>query len=125
MTWEDIIKNDRISDEHKERLRAMEGYTTKVPSFDEGADPFDELQELQYDDAELQKIFNWSIMADFMQKGRDGFAKKFNVRTYSGFMPPYDFIQEINERIIEYLYQDFREVMNEMEKLGKQQNKGE
>ena len=96
MTWKDEIKKERVSEEHKDRMRALPSYS--IPQFDEGANPFDEV----YDGiVKLEQMVKGQIET-LMQSAQSAFMSEYGVNqtgTLGTYPQPDQTISDAFEKI--------------------------
>ena len=102
MTWKDEIKKERVSEEHKDRMRALPSYS--IPQFDEGANPFDEV----YDGiVKLEQMVKGQIET-LMQSAQSAFMSEYDVKQRSSILGDVR-----TEETIEDAFEKIRAVVNE------------
>ena len=102
MTWKDEIRKERVSEEHKDRMRALPSYS--IPQFDEGANPFDEV----YDGiVKLEQMVKGQIET-LMQSAQSAFMSEYDVKQRSSILGDVR-----TEETIEDAFEKIRAVVNE------------
>lgn len=102
MSWKDEIRKERVSEEHKDRMRALPSYS--IPQFDEGANPFDEV----YDGiVKLEQMVKGQIET-LMQSAQSAFMSEYDVKQRSSILGDVR-----TEETIEDAFEKIRAVVNE------------
>ena len=102
MRWKDEIRKERVSEEHKDRMRALPSYS--IPQFDEGANPFDEV----YDGiVKLEQMVKGQIET-LMQSAQSAFMSEYDVKQRSSILGDVR-----TEETIEDAFEKIRAVVNE------------
>ena len=75
MNWEDILKDEGFSEEHKERLRSMR--SSKQPMFDVQDSPMNMLYKKVYEIIDFEKL------EQFLQMSKAHYMRAYDVKNFS------------------------------------------
>ena len=111
MTWKDEIKKERVSEEHKDRMRALP--SSSIPQFDEGANPFDEV----YDEiVKLEQMVKGQI-GTLMMSAQSAFMSEYGVNQ-TGSLGTYPEPDQTIENAFEKIRAEVNKLLNkEMDRL--------
>ena len=112
MTWENILKQrmtrEGISEEHRERLRAMR--PTEQPMFDKRDNPYGMIED------KVDEIIDLNKLEMFLRMSQAQFMRAYDVKQYTPAQPPYEKIEKMKDELMSLitdLLDEYREEAEE------------
>ena len=113
MSWKDKIRKERVSEEHRDRMRALP--SSSIPQFDKEANPFD---EVHYAIVELEKMVKGQI-GTLMMSAQSAFMSEYGVNQ-TGTLGTYPQPDQTIENAFEKIRAEVNKLLNKEDDRLKQ-----